>query len=107
MYPLANVTPYWHAFSNHVADHMRSCAQLRLPLANLTTEPVEKKNHEHTAFFFHNTLKNGGLTNQNPLLMIMKKENRYLFPKTTTTPPKKEKKFNYSKTKKPSVAGKK
>eukprot|EP00160_Parvularia_atlantis_P011504 Unigene224_Nuclearia_a/m.823 Unigene224_Nuclearia_a/g.823 ORF Unigene224_Nuclearia_a/g.823 Unigene224_Nuclearia_a/m.823 type:complete len:457 (-) Unigene224_Nuclearia_a:18-1388(-) len=74
----AQITPYLHALSAHLGDHLRVCARLGFPLANLSTEPVEKKNHEHVRFFFHHTTQGGG-TRMSAILQTMQKENRLLY----------------------------
>lgn len=78
MYATAPITPYLHAMGAHLGAHLRTCAKLNIPLANFSTEPVEKKNHEHVKFFFHHTTQGGG-TGISPILQTMQKENRLLY----------------------------
>jgi hypothetical protein len=76
------VTPYLHALLCHVPAHLRTCRTLGVPLKCFSTEAVEKKNHQHTRFFFAHTTKNGGKQLQSAIEAILRKENRLLFPIT-------------------------
>lgn len=73
------VTPYLHAMLAHLGDHLRTCARLGTPLANFTTEPVEKKNHQHASFYFTHTTHGGGSRRKSAILTTMEKENRSLY----------------------------
>jgi hypothetical protein len=97
MYPLANMTPYWHVLHAHVGDQLRACAAIGIPLANFSTEAIEKKNHEHSSWFFRHTTMNGGI-GVPPLLTLMRKENRMLFPASVgvTSILKKKKVINFA-----------
>jgi hypothetical protein len=79
LYPNASVTPYLHAMVAHLADHLRLCRDIGIPLRNFSTQAVEKKNHMHNEFFFHHTTRNGGKKNVLAIKTIMQKENRFLY----------------------------
>eukprot|EP00160_Parvularia_atlantis_P009503 Unigene189_Nuclearia_a/m.679 Unigene189_Nuclearia_a/g.679 ORF Unigene189_Nuclearia_a/g.679 Unigene189_Nuclearia_a/m.679 type:complete len:135 (+) Unigene189_Nuclearia_a:3-407(+) len=73
------VTPYLHALVAHLPAHLRTCARLGVPLTNLSTEPVEKKNHQHASFYFTHTTHGGGSLRKSAVLTTMEKENRSLY----------------------------
>lgn len=76
----AHYSPYHQAMEEHLVDQLGFCAdELRVPLAHFSTEPVEKKNHDHSRFFFLHTQMGGGKGGSNAAEQIMQKENRSLF----------------------------
>lgn len=84
------MTPYLHAFIAHIPDHLRFARKIEVPLTNLSTEPVEKKNHAHVKFYFGHTTMGGGKGRISALNFLMRKENRALYSvaaqtSTTTT----------------------
>lgn len=86
LYANATMTPYLHALAAHLGDHLRYAASVGVPLTNLSTEPVEKKNHDHVKFYFSHTTMGGGKNHTAAILTLMQKENRalYILPHTNS-----------------------
>jgi hypothetical protein len=77
LYHPNEITPYIHVFVHHIPEFME--IHKKWGIKAFSCSAVEKKNHDHTSFFFKKTTKNGGKKAHSAIIEILENENRILY----------------------------